>query len=64
MDFKLSGTRSTGIQKLRFNTLLTCIINGFLIKFLDGKSVKNVQRDPNTTEIWMSELFGKLSMSD
>ncbi len=39
--------------------------NGFLIKFyIGGETVKNVQIDPQTTEIWPKHFNVTLSVSD
>ncbi len=53
-------TRSIGPQKLSAFTPIT-IINGYPYQILGDKPVKNVQIDPQTTDIWPKELFVTLS---
>ena len=47
-----------GPQKFTYTGIFTpaAIRNGFLVKFKWGKTVKNVQIDPQITDIWLKKL--------
>ena len=54
--------RSTGPQNINFYTPLA-IIKGFLVIFR-WQNLKNVQIDPQRTDIWPKQLIGTLSVRE